>query len=213
MDLTVINTIIAILGGSIGALGGGLAIVKSAYPYFSKPKLEAVPCSNTSGKDVYLQIKVTNSGQRPATNCVGRLLEIRNEKGEELEGFSQTELYWEYQNQNQEAKFKPITIYPNGFEKNLDVAGYFLTDKGNGDRRIGLRTFTGEQPTSYGSYQVGRIYPNQGNQTYYARIALYADENVVTEPVWYELLFSDDKFQITEVSEAFVNQLDANQKT
>ena len=125
-----------------------------------------------------IRLKITNYGQSPARNCIGRLIEVRTIDGRHVQRFDPFTLYWS--RQNDQTGFNPVNIQGYGDFYFLDVAQVPSPD-GRYDFRVVLEPAA--SPTLDGSQPEGaKLEPG----LYFVRIGIYA-EGVRIAPIWFKL--------------------------
>jgi hypothetical protein len=132
----------------------------------------------------FIRLRVENSGQAPAMNCFGRLLELRNEDGEHLKQFDSLNLYWTRQNKPE--KYQRLDIREYGDFQYLDLAQVKEVD--------GLLTLRVVIPEGYRLVKPRGHSGNAGGLrpgAYYLRVAIYADE-VAIAPTWFRIEWTAD---------------------
>jgi nucleoside phosphorylase len=132
----------------------------------------------------FVRLRIENSGQAPATNCLGRLLEVVNEKGESLKQFDSLDLYW--RRQDRPNNYRRLDIHENGDFQYLDIA-----QVKEAENLFTLRVVIPDghrlvKPPRH----VGRP-EDLPPGAYYVRIAIYAD-NASIEPAWFKVEWEDD---------------------
>ncbi len=117
----------------IAALGLALSIAVAYFaairPLLRKPCLDLfidkVRCSRpTEQNDTaswFIRLGVVNYGLTPAKDCVGRVIEVWTEQGEQLMKFDPLTLFWARQDKDHTG-FNPVTIQGSGDFEYLDVA-------------------------------------------------------------------------------------------
>jgi hypothetical protein len=124
----------------------------------------------------FIRLKVVNSGQHPAKKCVGRLIEVRNEKGKKLDRFDPLNLYWARQDRPE--SFNPIDIQGNGDLFFLDVA-----QVKEAENVLSLRVVIPERHRLILEPDLPQQ-PDFPPGTYFFRIAVYA-EGTYIKPTWF----------------------------
>jgi len=196
----------------------GIAFVISIiFPLLSRPILDVIiekpPVFSNSSDTAYPsswfhRVLLYNYGLKPAENCIGKLIEIRDSNCRKLTKFDSLPFYWSHQNEN--TSFNGVTIFGRGDYAILDVlqeyeinsarAINWLTSEEKEPIRIdefdelrnklpNLRvhlpnpeTFTYQGPNS--SSPGYKPVLKQGD--YFLLIGFYAD-NGYTKPKWYKL--------------------------
>jgi hypothetical protein len=89
-----------------------LEVTVEKYPVFSKSQ-------DKNPSSWFHRLYVSNFGLQPAENCIGKLIEIRDESGKRITKFDPIPLYWTHQNRS--SVFDPVTIYGRGDFAILDI--------------------------------------------------------------------------------------------
>jgi len=162
-----VENIYTYLAGSAGLIASWIGLYSSVIrPVLRKPEVSLEPITSTvvfepeEGLKTYLRLKVTNIGLTAAKNCVGRILELRDEDNTQI---SYDPLYFFWARQNDEnVKDHPVTIY-SGDSEYLDIAR--IAQK---DMNFKLRVSSMGQPLPGGKYMPIK--------QYFIKLAIYADE-------------------------------------
>ena len=87
-----IENIYAYLAGLAGLIASWIGLYSSVIrPVLRKPEVSLEPITSTvvfepeEGSKTYLRMKVTNIGLTAAKNCVGRILELRDEDSKQIQ--------------------------------------------------------------------------------------------------------------------------------
>jgi hypothetical protein len=116
--------------GLSSILALAIGYISVIRPWLTRPRIELIPEmrpayspkeDETSGGSWSLRILVGNSGVSTAKNCVGRLIEVRDSNGDNLQKFEPITLFWQRQG-GTGASFKPVDIAGQGDYWVLDVA-------------------------------------------------------------------------------------------
>jgi hypothetical protein len=145
-------------------------------PLLRKPVFKLEPNAGTvtfdpkDGQKTYLRLRVTNIGTTAAKNCVGKILEIRDED-KNIIPYDPLHFFWARQN-DEDVGFHPVNIY-SGDAEFLDIARI-----GHKNQNFKFRVSTLGQPLPSGKYLPMK--------SYYFKLALYADD---MEPfqTWYQV--------------------------
>ena len=117
------------------AISGLTFVFSFIIPLFKEPKLR----TEIEGKPVFSRTRdenpsswfhenpsswfhrllIINDGFKPAENCVGKLIEIRDKKGQTITKFDPLPIYWTHQNKN--TGFRPVSIFGRGDYAILDI--------------------------------------------------------------------------------------------
>jgi hypothetical protein len=134
----------------VGWFGVGIAFITLAWvewikPWWYAPKLKiefenGVPYCKSSPTDFYgdsrpaywVRLRIRNAGRSSAMNCIGKMLEVRDEQGTCLERYDPETLAWRGLNRG------PIDLAPHDFEY-LDV---WLTAKDISDMLVRVYDYT-----------------------------------------------------------------------
>lgn len=134
----------------VGWFGVAIAFITLAWvevikPWWHAPRLKIefenkFPFCKSSPTDIYgdtrpaywVRLRIRNTGRSTALNCIGRMLEIRDESGAWLERYDPETLAWRGINRG------PIVLAPGDFEY-LDV---WLTAKGVPDMLLRIYDYT-----------------------------------------------------------------------
>ncbi len=112
--IAIIALAVSIIPPLLRALGQPIFRVEvESVPIFSKSQDGDVPSS------WFHRFYVINDGLVPAQNCVGKLIEIRDENGNKLTKYDPALIYWTHQNPN--TGFKPVSIFGRGDYAILDI--------------------------------------------------------------------------------------------
>jgi len=125
------------------------------------------------GQKTYLRLKVTNIGQSPAKNCVGRLLEVRHADGTFFD-FDPFYFFWARQD-DIVADFSPVIIY-TGDTEYFDVISITHKEK-TFKFRVSSRKLT---------IHTGNKFPVE---SVYLKIAIYADD-MLPYQAWYRVIMN-----------------------
>jgi hypothetical protein len=184
----------------------GLYIV-TIGPFFKRPRLSfnqeiqrSDPTDNEKQqgwkRSWFIRLRVKNSGQLPAKNCIGRVIEIRKEDGTLLMRFDPLSLYWA--RQSEPDSFKPVDIQGNGDFFFLDIAQ--VKEK---EKTLSLRVVIpkGQRLTAEADYSEQ---PDLPPGTYHMCIAVYG-EGVYIRPTWFTVTLADD-FEVDPPCSITVNK-------
>lgn len=185
------NTLLEISALAISLLSFYLTIIR---PLCRKPKLCMIPeykirCSKSPNASVpdswFVRFAITNTGAKPAHNCVVKLLQVRDDQMKHINKFDPLYLCWARQD-----KIDPITIQSNGDFNFADLAQ--IRKKENETKNIiSLRV------SLHDALEQGQPINSPGSDpillpgTYYLLIAAYSDESFV-KPTWYKLKVCPD---------------------
>lgn len=179
---------VPIINGSVDKMaeyGAGVAALVTSWIglYFSvirsamrRPVLKAESNSGTiviekkEGRKTYLRLKVSNTGQTVARNCVGRLLEIRDHLGKPIQ-YDPFYFFWARQD-DVNVDFTPSQIYA-GDADFMDIVR--IRHK---DRTVKLRISTKGQFVPQGVY-----FPLE---EYYLLVGIFADGTIPCR-AWYQV--------------------------
>jgi hypothetical protein len=132
----------------------------------------------------FIRLRIENLGQSRATNCQGRLLEVRDEAGNRRKQLESLDLYWT--RQDRPDNYRPLDIQGNGDFRYLDVAQVIEAENVLRPRVVvaaGHRLV--QSPVDAG--RPGDLPPG----TYYVRTAIYADNDSI-KPTWFRLSWTND---------------------
>jgi hypothetical protein len=178
----------------------GLAVIVTSWIslYFSvirsvirRPVLKTEVNSGTiiiekkEGLKTYLRLKITNSGQMVAKNCVGRLLEIRDHLGNPVQ-YDPLYFFWARQD-DVNVDFSPVQIYA-GDSEYLDTVRI-----GHKEKTLKLRLSTKRQFVPQGVY-----FPLDD---YYLLIGVYADDAVPYRE-WYQVVVNHESLSDSYLKKA-----------
>jgi len=136
-----------------------------------EPSTSTVVFEPEEGSKTYLRLKVTNIGQTAAKNCVGRILELRDQENKQI-SYDPLYFFWARQNDNKDVGHHPITIY-SGDSEYLDIARV-----AHNDMNFKLRVSTMNQRLPEGKYMPIK--------QYFIKIAIYADDMSPFQ-AWYQM--------------------------
>jgi hypothetical protein len=114
------------------AISGISFIVSIIFPLLSRPILDVIieqPPVFSNSTDTahpsswFHRILLYNFGLKPAENCIGKLIEIRDSNSRKLTKFDSLPFYWSHQNEN--TSFNGVTIFGRGDYAILDVLQEF----------------------------------------------------------------------------------------
>jgi len=180
------------IAGIALAVSIAVAYVASIEPLLKKPRLALfkvdVRCSPPDALDDmaswFLRVGIVNYGLTPATDCVGRLLEVRTAEGEQLMKFDPLTLFWARQDKNG-GGFSPVVIQGGGDFEYLDIAQVKKSNTAPVELRVVIppaMTLT-KCPDDHPSPGTG---PVLKGGTYYLLIGVHADDAYV-KPSWFEI--------------------------
>lgn len=107
-------------------------LVSIIFPMLCRPILEVIieqpPVFSNSTDTVhpsswFHRVLLYNYGLKPAENCIGKLIEIRDSNSRKLNKFDSLPFYWSHQNEN--TSFDRVTIFGRGDYAILDVLKEF----------------------------------------------------------------------------------------
>jgi hypothetical protein len=191
--LTDPDNIIAFFGLALSIL---VAYVGPLRQWLEKPRLvlfldrpRCSPAYSEDDTDSWLiRLGIMNYGLTPARNCVGRVSEVWNHHGEQIDKFDPLTLFWTRQD-NEHTGFTPANIQSRGDYEYLDIAQI----KKRNSTPLKLRALIPPPMTltkwSSDSPSPG-IEPVLKAGTYYLKIGVYA-ENANLNPTWFKVTCSE----------------------
>lgn len=203
IDITVSIVIVVIgIGGSFCyddklaivslVLSIAVAYLTTARPLLRKPRLELfiddIRCSApTLPEDTaswFMRLGIVNYGLTSAADCVGRIVGVWTDQGEQVEKFDPLTLYWSRQDSTHTG-FEPIEIQGHGDVQYLDVGQVKQNNLTPLTLRIVLKPPMTLSRGEDDSPSPGTN-PSLRAGTYYIQVAIYADEANV-HPTWLEI--------------------------
>jgi len=184
-----IEDIYAYLAGLAGVIASWIGLYSSVIrPVLRKPEVRLEPMTSTvlfepeEGSRTYLRMKVTNIGLTAAKNCVGRIVELRDEDNKQI---PYDPLYFFWARQNDDVGYRPVTIY-TGDSEFLDIARVSQRDMD-----FKLRVSTLGQPLPAGTLYMPI-------KQYFLKIAIYADDMSPFQ-AWYQVIVDPSSLKDTEL--------------
>ncbi len=194
---------VSLVGGLAG--GGGIMLSIAAFyisalrPFGRRPILtieenvqvsEPAP-SESAQTSWFLRLRVQNNGQRPAKNCVGRLVEVRQSDGVDIK-LDPLTLYWARQNTGN--TFSPVDIQANSDYFFLDVAQVTHHKDQNRSFQLHLRVVV---PNNQRLPNIpGQVYTPPDlvpDVSYFLRIGIYAEGDTYVPLKWFKLQPTSDQ--------------------
>ncbi len=164
---------------------------------YSPPTEEELKDPNTKSS-WFLRLKIINKGIKPANNCVGRLIEVRDSHNIRFDRFDPFYLYWA--RQNDPSKYSPVDIQGNGDFFFLDIAQVKEVDRNN---PIELRIVDpGGRLVLDSNVGKGKKLPPG---IYHLYIGIYSEENVFINPTWFTITCPTD-FSLQNPPELMLSQ-------
>lgn len=167
-----------------------IAHITTIRPFLRKPRLkmfiDEIRCSAPTLYDDtaswFIRFGIMNYGLTVAKSCVGRIVSVWTEQGEQLKKFDPLPLFWARQD-NTHTGFNPVNIQGHGDIEYLDIAQIKKRDITPLALRVAftLSLTKGDKDSpSPGPEPILRA------GTYYIQIAVYAEETNIS-PRWFEI--------------------------
>jgi len=173
-----------------------IAHITTIRPLLRKPRLKmfideircSAPTLEGDTASWFIRFGIMNFGLTAAKACVGRIISVWTESGEQLEKFDPLTLFWARQD-NTHTGFSPVDIQGYGDVEYLDIAQIKKRDSVPLEWRVVLKppmslTKGDTDSASPGSEPVLRA------GTYYIQIAIYAEEANIPAR-WFEITCSE----------------------
>lgn len=171
-----------------------IAHITTIRPFFRKPQLkmfiDEIRCSppTLQGDTAswFIRLGIMNYGLSMAKDCVGRIVGVWTEQGEQLKKFDPLTLFWARQD-IKHTGFSPVNIQGYGDIEYLDIAQIKKSESTPLALRMAYSlSLTKGEDDSYSPGSEAMLRPG----TYYIQVAIYADEANIS-PRWFEITCSE----------------------
>lgn len=215
-DVLILLVIVAIGIGAqdTAAITGLVLSIATAYittirPLLRKPRLNlfidevrcSIPTLQGDTASWFIRLGVMNYGLTTAKGCVGRIIGIWTEQGEQIKKFDPLTLFWTRQD-GRHTGFSPVDIQGYGDIEYLDIAQVKKHDLTPMGLRVVLRPPMTLSKGEANSPSPG-VEPALRAGSYFIRIAIYA-ENANVDPSWFEIACSEKVEECGEPSPCII---------
>jgi len=172
-----------------------IAYITTIRPFFRKPRLEmfideircSAPILQGDTASWFIRFGIMNCGLTMAKGCIGRIVGVWTEQGEQLKKFDPLTLFWARQD-IKHTGFSPVNIQGYGDVEYLDIAQIKKSESTPLALRMAYSlslTKGVDDSHSPGSEAMLRA------GTHYIKVAIYADEANIS-PRWFEITCSEN---------------------